>query len=108
MPSTFAITCDGVADSGGAAPTYARPRGSMHACRSESKSSAPLDPGIPLAERRRHVVEPVSVAPVEARLEAPVPGTDLVGALTALAEPEIALQGTAREDDVGEFLDLFA
>src|ERR1700730_6311419 len=40
--SIFEITCDGVADTGGSAPTCTRPAGSMHACLSASNSRFPL------------------------------------------------------------------
>ena len=95
---TSEITCDGVAEAGGSAPTYARPPGSMHACRRASNSSSPLDPREAVSKRQRHITKPVRVAAVQARLKASVSGSDLVGVELSLTQPEFPLHRTARKD----------
>ena len=74
------ITCDGVADAGGSAPTCARPL-RIDACLPQSIELQPaLDPGEAVSERRGNVVELVRVTPVQAGLQPAVSGSDFTGA----------------------------
>lgn len=68
-----------------------------------------LNPGVTIAIRRADFPCLVRVAAMQTWLKSSIPVTDIIGAGACLsAQPEIALSGTAGEDDVREPLDLLS
>lgn len=65
-----------------------------------------LDPREAISQWRRHVAELVRIAPVQTGLQPAVERTDIVGPEVFLTQPKFTLRRAAREDHMGEALDL--